>query len=109
MLLKSVIVGCLTFVICFVVMFAFIFVATGFAPENCLLATTAGDCTGIANILPYSIRLLVLLAIVVYSAVLAVKEGKNNYQDNKVKKKNDDWLANYRKEHNIVPLKTKSK
>lgn len=104
MLLKSTLVGGLTFIICFVVMFAFIFVATGFAPENCLLTTSSGNCTGIANIFPYPIRLLILLAVIVYSAVLAVKEGKKNYQDNKFKKKNDDWLANYRKEHNIKPI-----
>lgn len=109
MLFKSIIVGCFIFLMCFVVMFAFIFIATGFVPENCLLTTSSGGCTGIASILPYPIRLLVFLAVIVYSAVLAIKEGKKNYQNAKFKKKNDDWLANYRKEHNIKPIGSKHK
>lgn len=102
--MKGIIPGLLTSVVTFLVMFAFIFVATGFAPDECLIQTTSGECGGIAGFFPYPIRVLIFLAIVVYAIYLGIEQGKHSIQEAKFKEKNEHWLDDYRKKHNITPI-----
>lgn len=102
--MKSIFSGIFTTTLSFVVMFGFIFVATGFAPEECLVTTSSQDCTGIVSIFPYSIRLLILCGIVIYSIYLGYDEYKKHANETTVKQNSKNSLEEYRKKHNIKPI-----
>lgn len=85
-------------------MFSFLFVATGFALEECLVTTSSQDCTGIVSIFPYPIRLLIFLGIVVYSLYLGFNEYKNHSKETEIKQNAKKSLEEYRTKHNIKPI-----
>lgn len=103
--MKGIIWGVLASIVCFCVMFAFLFISTGFAPDECLITTSSGNCGGIAGFFPYPIRLIIFLGMIGYSIYLGFESGRQYNQEEGFKKKNEQWLEDYRKKHNITPIK----
>ena len=105
--MKSIYSGIFASSLSFIVMFGFLFIATGFAPEECLITTSSDGCTGIVSIFPYSIRLLILFGITTYSVYLGYDEYKKHKKETIINLSSEKSLEEYRKRHNITPISTK--
>lgn len=93
----------ITFFLSVGVSIIFLFFASGFIPENCIVSTVDangnGNCAGIASVFPRGVQGLVLIGIVIYSAILAKREYKKEYKENLMKKKNEEFIEKMRKKN----------